>query len=107
MWLVVVLGDGALGEALAAAAGLLTAQVAGLLDIVVGGAVEFLFKDGLLVDVLEFGLEVVEGDGAAVAAAALVGEGVAVVLRGVCEGAPGETSVQLVQNSISTVHCVV
>lgn len=38
----------------------------GVFDIVFGGTMEFFFKDGLLIDCLELGLEVIQGLGAAV-----------------------------------------
>jgi len=50
-------------------------------EVIVGGAVELFFEDGVLVDGFKLGLEVAESLGAAVGAAALVDKVVPIVLR--------------------------
>lgn len=59
---------------------LLLAKVGSLLDVIVGRAVKSFFEDRLLVLSFELGLEVGQGLSGGVAAAAFVGEFIAVVL---------------------------
>lgn len=63
-----------------------------LLHVVISGAVELFLKDRVGVHGFEFGLEIAEGLGAAVGAAALVREVVAVVLRLLALDAPVRVS---------------
>ena len=70
------------------AVGVFLAEGGSLLDVVLGGTVEFFFEDRLLVDGLELGLEVVQCLGAAVGSSSLVSKVVAGVVSFVLKRAP-------------------